>query len=50
MRTLGIRDLAEREEDDLDPDLRAQLDSYCAGVNAAHAPCAAFPSSSRSSG
>ena len=43
MRTLGIRDLAEREEDDLDPELRAQLESYCSGVNAAHGSLRGLP-------
>ena len=35
MRTLGIRRIAEREETELDPELRAQLERFCAGVNAA---------------
>jgi penicillin amidase len=35
MRTLGFRRLAEREERELDPSLRAELDALCAGVNAA---------------
>ena len=43
MRTLGIRDLAEREEDSIDPALRAPLDSYCSGVNAAHGSLRSLP-------
>ena len=43
MRTLGIRHLAEREQEALDPALRAQLDSYCAGVNAAHRSLRGLP-------
>jgi penicillin amidase len=35
MRTLGLRRLAEREERELDPSLRAELEALCAGVNAA---------------
>jgi penicillin amidase len=35
MRTLGIRRAAEREEAGMEPELRALLDSYCAGVAAA---------------
>ena len=34
VRTLGFRRAAEREEDELEDDLREQLDAYCAGVNA----------------
>jgi penicillin G amidase len=43
MRTLGLHRVAEREEEDLDPDLRAELDAFCAGVNAAAASAAARP-------
>ncbi len=43
MRTLGIRYLSEREEDSIDPALRASLDSYCAGVNAAHRTLRSLP-------
>ncbi len=35
MRTLGMRRIAEREERELEPGLRSELDAYCAGVNAA---------------
>jgi penicillin G amidase len=35
MRTLGFRRLAEREESELGPELRAELEALCAGVNAA---------------
>jgi penicillin amidase len=35
MRTLGMRRVALREEAALDPDLRARLERFCAGVNAA---------------
>jgi len=35
MRTLGLRRAAEREEEGLAPGLRADLDAFCAGVNAA---------------
>jgi penicillin G amidase len=34
VRTLGFRRIAEREEAELDPELRSELDAYCAGVNA----------------
>ena len=37
MRTLGIRRVAEREAAALDPELRALLERFCAGVNAAAA-------------
>jgi penicillin amidase len=43
VRTLGLRRIAEREEGDLDPDLRAQLGAYCAGVNAAAETAGALP-------
>jgi penicillin amidase len=43
MRTLGIRRVAEREAAALDPDLRALLERFCAGVNAAAASAAALP-------
>lgn len=43
VRTLGIRRVAEREAALLDGPLRAAMDSYCAGVNAAAAAAAARP-------
>jgi penicillin amidase len=43
MRTLGIRRIARREEAELDPDLRARLERFCAGVNAAARASRALP-------
>jgi penicillin amidase len=43
MLTLGIRRVAEREEAALDPELRARLERFCAGVNAAAAKATARP-------
>jgi penicillin G amidase len=43
MRTLGIRRVAEREAAELDPQLRALLERFCAGVNAAAAAAKAPP-------
>jgi penicillin amidase len=43
MRTLGIRRVAEREAEALDPELRALLERFCAGVNAAAASATALP-------
>jgi penicillin amidase len=43
LRTLGVRRLAEREEASLDPRLRALLERFCAGVNAAAAAARARP-------
>jgi penicillin G amidase len=43
MRTLGIRHAAEREAAALDPELRALLDHFCAGVNAGAAAAKAPP-------
>ncbi len=43
MRTFGIRRVAEREEAELDPELRAQLERFCAGVNRAAADARALP-------
>jgi penicillin amidase len=43
MRTLGIRKIAEREEAALDPELRAHLERFCAGVNAAARDAKALP-------
>lgn len=43
IRTLGIRRVAEAEEAALDPRLRALLDRFCAGVNAAAANATARP-------
>jgi penicillin G amidase len=43
MRTLGMRRLALREEEALDPGLRALLERFCEGVNAAAASARARP-------
>lgn len=43
MRTLGIRRIAEREEAELEPELRARLERFCAGVNAAARQAQALP-------
>jgi penicillin amidase len=43
MRTIGMRRTAEREEAELEPGLRSELDAYCAGVNAAVGSAAALP-------
>ena len=43
MRTLGIRRIAAREEAALDPELRAQLERFCAGVNAGARSARALP-------
>jgi len=43
MRTLGIRRVAEREAEALAPELRAQLDRFCEGVNAGAAAAKAPP-------
>jgi penicillin G amidase len=43
MRTLGLRRVAIREETELDPELRALLDAYCAGLNEAARRAAAPP-------
>jgi penicillin amidase len=43
MRTLGIRRVAEREAAALDPELRALLERFCAGVNAAAESASALP-------
>ena len=43
MRTLGIRRVAEREEAALDPELRALLERFCEGVNAAAAQARTMP-------
>jgi penicillin amidase len=43
MRTLGLRHAAEREVSTLDPALRAQVDDYCAGVNAGAEAARALP-------
>ncbi len=43
MRTLGIRRIAEREAAALDPELRALLERFCEGVNAAAASAPALP-------
>jgi penicillin amidase len=43
VRTFGIRRVAEREEAELDPRLRALLERFCAGVNAAAASAKAMP-------
>ena len=43
MRTLGMRRAAEREAAQLDPELRALLERFCDGVNAAAASARALP-------
>jgi penicillin amidase len=43
LRTLGIRRIARREEAALAPELRAQLERFCAGVNRAAADARALP-------
>jgi penicillin amidase len=43
MRTLGMRRAAEREEASLDPELRALLERFCEGVNAAATSVRALP-------
>ena len=43
MRTLGIRRTAEREATTLDPDLLADLERFCQGVNSAAASARALP-------
>jgi penicillin amidase len=43
MRTLGFRRIARREEAALDPHLRARLERFCAGVNAAARDARALP-------
>ena len=43
VRTLGIRRAAEREAEALDPELRALLEHFCAGVNAGAAAAKAPP-------
>jgi penicillin amidase len=43
MRTLGIRRIAEREEAALEPELRALLERFCEGVNAAARCAPALP-------
>ncbi len=43
MRTLGMRRTAEREEASLDPELRALLERFCEGVNAAATSARARP-------
>ncbi len=43
MRTLGIRRAAEREVEELEPELRARIERFCAGVNAAARDARALP-------
>jgi penicillin G amidase len=43
MRTFGIRRLARAEADAMEPELRAHLERFCAGVNAAAADARALP-------
>jgi penicillin G amidase len=43
MRTLGMRRTAEREAATIDPELRALLERFCEGVNAAAAGVKALP-------
>src|SRR3978361_1264392 len=42
MRTLGIRRVAEREAEELEPELRGLLERFCEGVNAAAASASAL--------
>src|SRR5262249_5728866 len=42
--TLGFRRAAEREEAELEPAFRVELDAYCAGVNASVTAARALPS------
>jgi len=43
MRTLGIRATAEREVEEMEPGLRAKLERFCAGANAAARDARARP-------
>ena len=43
MRTLGLRRVALREEQQLDPEFRAALERYCSGVNAAAEAARSLP-------
>src|SRR3954454_22842731 len=43
LRTLGVHRTAVREEARLDPELRARLERFCEGVNAAAATASALP-------
>jgi penicillin amidase len=43
MRTLGVRRTAEREVEELEPGLRARIERFCAGVNAAARDARALP-------
>src|SRR4029077_14388788 len=43
LRTLGIRRVAEREAEELDPELRALMQRFCDGVNAGAAAAKAPP-------
>jgi len=43
MRTLGIARICEREQEELDPGLRRELDAFCAGLNAAAEQARALP-------
>ncbi len=43
MRTLGVRRVAEREQAELEPELRALLERFCDGVNAGAAAAPAPP-------
>jgi penicillin amidase len=43
MRTLGIRATAEREVEEMEPGMRARLERFCAGVNAAARDARARP-------
>ena len=43
MRTLGIRRIAELEVAELEPELRTQIERFCAGVNCAAADARALP-------
>lgn len=43
MRALGMRRIAEREVEELAPELRARLERFCAGVNAAARDARSLP-------
>jgi penicillin amidase len=43
MRTFGLRRIAEREATELDDEVRAPIEAYCAGINAAAASASKLP-------
>jgi penicillin amidase len=43
MRTLGLRRVAEREAETLEPELRSEIEAMCAGVNAAAESATTLP-------